>query len=169
MAYTHVDGHFYLSLKDKGIFIYENEGLERISEQTADRFSRTAQGEHLLFVRNGDVFLLHLKTYDTEQVLKGDYSEPEWKDEDHFYITSNQTIMEADLQTKEEKAIVKGERPSFVTKEQKLVFHRDGKILLYELKKATKKSWMTARVRPFQTMKIIYRMSRQVREWRMCG
>ncbi|MEK3937138.1 hypothetical protein MKY41_17675 [Sporosarcina sp. FSL W7-1349] len=135
MAYTHVDGHFYLSLKDKGIFIYENEGLERISEQTADRFSRTAQGEHLLFVRNGDVFLLHLKTYDTEQVLKGDYSEPEWKDEDHFYITSNQTIMEADLQTKEEKAIVKGERPSFVTKEQKLVFHRDGKILLYELKK----------------------------------
>ncbi|MFS0575707.1 hypothetical protein AB1K83_08735 [Sporosarcina sp. 179-K 3D1 HS] len=134
LAYTHVDGRLYLSLRDRGIYLHENDGLKRITEQTAGRFSRNAEGGHVLFTQNGDVFLLQLETNEIVQVMEGNYGDPEWKDEDHFYVVSDQTILEINLQTKEEKAIVKGEQPSFIAKDQKLVFHRDGKILLYDLK-----------------------------------
>lgn len=144
LAYTHAGGHLYISLKEKGIYIYENKGLRKISEQTADSMSRTALEDQLLFTQNGDVYLLYLNSLETEQVLTGQYKDPEWKDKDHFYVTSDadgkQTIVDIELSTEQGKEIAAGEQVSFVNKEQKLVFQRNGEILLYDLIK--KKEWI---------------------------
>ncbi|MFJ7935476.1 hypothetical protein [Sporosarcina sp. NPDC096371] len=140
-AYTYHDGRLYLSLKGRGIFVYENE-LKQVSNDAVDSFSRSSKEEKLLFTHNGDVFLFDVKTTKTEKVLDGtsdaSYVYPEWKDRNHIYLTKvtdkEKEIVEVNVQTKEETFILSGEMSSFVEKEQKLVFERHGEIMIYNVK-----------------------------------
>lgn len=140
-AYTYDDGRLYLSIEGRGIFVYENE-LKQVLNNVADSFSSSSNGDKLLFTHNGDVYLFDVKTKKTEKVLDGtldsSYVYPEWKDRDHIYLTkvtdNEKQIVEVDVQTKEETFIVNGEMPSYVKKEQKLVFERHGEIIIYNVK-----------------------------------
>ncbi|WML42854.1 hypothetical protein [Neobacillus sp. PS3-40] len=136
-AMTHHNGNLYISLPKKGIFIYTQKGLEKISKEMADDMSIDANGKNLLISEEGSVALLNLKK-NQKKILLGSsssirYSHPIWKDDQTIYAVQNkegkEQIIEFDLQTQKEKVVTKGSMPAYIVKGKLLVFERDGKIM----------------------------------------
>jgi hypothetical protein len=136
-AMTHHNGNLYISLPKKGIFIYTQKGLEKISKEMADDMSIDANGKNLLISEDGSVALLNLKK-NQKKILLGNsssirYSHPIWKDDQTIYAVQNkegkEQIIEFDLQTQKEKVVTKGSMPAYIVKGKLLVFEQDGKIM----------------------------------------
>jgi hypothetical protein len=139
-AMTHHNGNLYLSFDKKGIFIYTSNELEKISDETATDLSMDTSGENLLFSANGSVGLLDLNTNQKKILLDNSndtrYSHPVWKDNQTIFVTkesgNKQENIEWNLQNQKEQVVAEGKNPSYLEKDQQLVFERDGKVILKE-------------------------------------
>lgn len=143
LAFSHQNGSLYVSLKDKGIYKNSDGHFEKISDAQADSMSQSSNGETLLFTQQGDIYVLNLLTNKIEPIVKGSYSNPEWKDLQTIYAINDtekqKSIVEINLITLEEHKITAGTNPSFIAKEQKLVFERNGDILIKDSKTGNEK------------------------------
>lgn len=143
VAYSHQKGSLYVSLQDRGIFKYTNDGLTKLTNKVADSMSQSIIEDQLLFSKNGAIYLLTLQTKESKEIIKGTsdigYSQPEWKDKNTIYVTnnegSNSEIVEINLNTMKEKIVTKGSNPTFVEKERKLIFQRESQIFIKDIKK----------------------------------
>ncbi|WP_458412991.1 TolB family protein [Schinkia sp. CFF1] len=138
VAYTHQTGTLYVSLKGKGIYKYTDKGLTKIADMVAGSFSQSSIEDQLLFSQNGGIYRLSLTPKKVEEITKGKYSQPTWKDSKHIYATKNDgahsKIVEINLTNMEESIVTDGLNPVFVDEEKQLVFERDHKIVMKNLK-----------------------------------
>jgi len=143
LAFSHSNGSLYVSLKDKGMYKNSDGHFEKISDAHADSISQSSNKETLLFTQHGNIYVLNLLTNKKELIMKGSYSKPEWKDLQTIYAIKGtgkqQSIVEINLITLKEHKITTGTNPSYITKEQKLVFERDGDILIRDSKTGNEK------------------------------
>ncbi|MBY0120538.1 hypothetical protein [Bacillus sp. S/N-304-OC-R1] len=133
-SYTYHGEILYVSIKNQGIFSYTSSGYKKITEETADSLSHSQHTNSLLFSQNGGIFIFNLDTKKKEEIVSGGYSQPVWKNDENIYaekLMENKTIIvEINTDSKEEKVISIGQHPSFNEKEYKLVFERDGEIMI---------------------------------------
>jgi hypothetical protein len=137
-SFTHHNGSLYVSIKNKGIYQYNHKGLILVSEVVPDSFQFSPSGESLLISKGSDILILNINTLEQQEILKGNskysYSSPTWKNEQQIFATkqtgSELTIIEHDLRTKEDKVITAGSQPTFIEKEDKLVFEHNGNIMI---------------------------------------
>ncbi|MED4352894.1 hypothetical protein P9265_11140 [Schinkia azotoformans] len=142
VAYSHQKGSLYVSLRDQGIFKYTNDGLTKLTDKVADSMGQSTIDGQLLFSQNGTIYTLELQTKESKEIMKGtsdiSYSQPTWKDQNTIYLTKNEgsklEIVEINLNTLKEKAVTTGSNPTFVEKEQKLIFERDSQIFMKDIK-----------------------------------
>jgi len=129
-AYSHYQGNLYVSIKNKGIYLNSSGDFEKITTLTADSMNSSVNEEGLLLTNGGSIYILHPTTKAAEEIKAGSYSHPAWKDSKTIFAEKNNTIVEIDLQTLKEKQVTEGTMPSYIKEEKKLVFARDGAIIL---------------------------------------
>lgn len=137
-SHTYDGETLYVSIKNEGIYSYSSNGYVKITEDTADSLTYSPHLESLLFTQDGDIFIYHVKTKLKEKIMSGSYSQIVAQSSQIIYATEvfedELTILELNLKTNKEKVISKGSHPSFNKKENKIVFERDGEIIIRDHK-----------------------------------
>ncbi len=152
------EGTIYTSVFGKGIYKYDSKGYHKIYDKDAYGLSISPDGESLVF-SDGGLKIIDISGGKVSELMKNDeptyYEDPSWSSdgkyliyvkkviafrETHGFDVKESAIMQMELKTKRTVKLAEGNVPSFVNGQKAIVFEKDNKIIIRDLKTDTNKT-----------------------------
>ncbi|MDI3309958.1 MAG: peptidase S9 [Thermoanaerobacterium sp.] len=149
------DGTIYMSIADKGLYKYNNNGFAKVADGDIGFVSISADGNKLVYVSDNSIYEQYIKTNNTRLLVKGGnadtdtyYEQPSFSPDgrkmiytkkiiaprdNHGFYEKESSLYELDLKTLKSDKVADGSYGSFVKGVNAIVFERDGKILYKDL------------------------------------
>ena len=146
LALAHHDGQLYVSIRAKGIFLKNSNGLEKLDEYEADSMSLNDEGTLLAFSQKGSIYVLDLKNRKSKLVLAGNntvqHKMPQWKDNHELYfsqqIGEKKQLMLLSLDNGKEEMITELASTSFAQSKSFIVYEEADQLVKMDLKTQSK-------------------------------
>ncbi|WP_232698825.1 hypothetical protein [Brevibacillus daliensis] len=132
------DNKLYVSVKDKGIYVYDQKGFKLITSEEADTLRLNENGDKILFSSHGTILMHDLTTGKTTKLLKSDspsvaYTQPDWVDDQTILLSESQSGEQSNLylynlQTKQKIHQGTGNSPSFVKDMNAIVYEHQNQL-----------------------------------------
>lgn len=145
-------GKIYIPLADRGLFIYDDSGLNKLIDKEVDYVRVSPDGGKLVLAANGSVSIYEVGDGSEEVLLKGDgksvyYEQPSWSPKGDKIIFTKKIIegdeknydslavkeagvYEIDLKTKETVSIAEGTYGSYVPGTDSIILEQGDKIII---------------------------------------
>ena len=153
LGVTEYKGTLYVPVSGGGLFAYNNSGFHKIYDKEVSFAKISPDGTRLALSTEGTLGVLDIRSGRFDEILKGNdntyYEEPSWSSDGKRLVYSEKVpefsgahgiskiksqICEINLDTLKTRELASGSYPSFLKKAESIVFEKDGKIMIRQLK-----------------------------------